>query len=55
MRERVSRVEKCWTEAPVLALSSGGDGFVVYIDASKNGLRYVLMQNGKVIAHASRK
>ena len=53
MRGRVSRVEKCWTEVPVLALPSGGDGFVVYIDALKDGLECVLMQNGKVIAMPS--
>ncbi|KAA3484516.1 Retrovirus-related Pol polyprotein from transposon 17.6 [Gossypium australe] len=31
-----------------------GKEFVVYSDASFNGLGYVLMQDGKVIAHASR-
>ena len=39
--------------APVLALLSGKDGYVVYNDASKKGLGCVLMQNGRVIAHAS--
>ncbi|GJY78996.1 putative reverse transcriptase domain-containing protein [Tanacetum coccineum] len=29
-------------------------GFQIYSDASKNGLGYVLMQHGKVIAYASR-
>ncbi|KAL0449159.1 UNVERIFIED_CONTAM: putative mitochondrial protein [Sesamum latifolium] len=32
-----------------------GGGYVVYTDASKHGLGCVLMQNGKVIAYASRK
>ena len=39
---------------PVLALPSGKDGYVVYSDASKQGLGCVLMQNGRVIAYASR-
>ena len=42
------------TTAPVLALPSGKDGYVVYSDASRQGLECVLMQNGSVIAYASR-
>jgi hypothetical protein len=38
----------------VLALLSGTEGFVVYSDASKRGMRCVLMQHGRVIAYASR-
>jgi hypothetical protein len=40
--------------APVLTLPSGTGGFVIYSDASYKGLGCVLMQNGKVIAYASR-
>ncbi|GJT08401.1 putative reverse transcriptase domain-containing protein [Tanacetum coccineum] len=40
--------------APVLALPDGPEDFVVYCDASRIGLGYVLMQRGKVIAYASR-
>ncbi|GJW77779.1 reverse transcriptase domain-containing protein [Tanacetum coccineum] len=40
--------------APVLALPDGPDDFVVYCDASKQGFGCVLMQQGKVIAYASR-
>ncbi|GJZ24449.1 putative reverse transcriptase domain-containing protein [Tanacetum coccineum] len=40
--------------APVLALLDGPEDFVVYCDASRIGLGYVLMQRGKVIAYASR-
>ncbi|GJZ47499.1 putative reverse transcriptase domain-containing protein [Tanacetum coccineum] len=40
--------------APVLALPDGPDDFVVYYDASKQGVGCVLMQRGKVIAYASR-
>ena len=42
------------TTAPVLALPSGKDSYVVYSDASRQGLGCVLMQNGRVIAYASR-
>ena len=42
------------TSAPVLALPNGRDGFVVYSDASRQGLGCVLMQNDRVIAYASR-
>ena len=41
------------TTAPVLALPSGKDGYVVYSDASRQGLGCVLMQDGRVIAYAS--
>ncbi|GJS15586.1 reverse transcriptase domain-containing protein [Tanacetum coccineum] len=40
--------------APVLALLDGPEDFVVYCDASCQGLGCVLMQRGKVIAYASR-
>ena len=39
--------------APILSIPTGSGGFVVYSDASKNGLGCVLMQNSKVIAYAS--
>ncbi|WMV33399.1 hypothetical protein MTR67_026784 [Solanum verrucosum] len=42
------------TFAPVLTLPKRTDIFVVYCDASGIGLGCVLMQNGKVIAYASR-
>ncbi|GJT47725.1 putative reverse transcriptase domain-containing protein [Tanacetum coccineum] len=41
-------------EAPILALPEGNDDFVVYCDASHQGLGAVLMQREKVIAYASR-
>ncbi|MBN8138642.1 hypothetical protein J0J21_23225, partial [Vibrio vulnificus] len=43
------------TTAPILTIPSGTGGFVIYSDASHQGLGCVLMQNGKVIAYASRK
>ncbi|GJV35014.1 putative reverse transcriptase domain-containing protein [Tanacetum coccineum] len=41
-------------EAPILALPEGNDDFVVYCNASHQGLGAVLMQREKVIAYASR-
>ncbi|GKE27061.1 putative nucleotidyltransferase, ribonuclease H, partial [Tanacetum coccineum] len=40
--------------APILSLPDGIEDFVVYCDASNQGLGCVLMQRGKVIAYASR-
>ncbi|KAL0551906.1 hypothetical protein IC582_010998 [Cucumis melo] len=40
--------------APVLTVPDGSGSFVIYSDASKNGLGCVLMQQGKVVAYASR-
>nr|GEY03850.1 hypothetical protein [Tanacetum cinerariifolium] len=40
--------------APILALLKGSKNFIVYCDASYKGLGFVLMQNKKVIAYASR-
>ena len=40
--------------APLLALPLGKDGYVVYSDASRQGLGCVLMQDGRVIAYVSR-
>ncbi|GJT99834.1 putative reverse transcriptase domain-containing protein [Tanacetum coccineum] len=42
-------------DAPILSLPDGIEDFVVYYDASKQGLGFVLMQRGKVIAYASRR
>ena len=41
-------------EAPVLVQPESGKEFVIYSDASLNGLGCVLMQEGKAIAYASR-
>ncbi|GJW00916.1 putative reverse transcriptase domain-containing protein [Tanacetum coccineum] len=41
-------------EAPILALPEGNDDFVVYCDASLQGLGAVLMQREKVTAYVSR-
>ncbi|GJZ29957.1 reverse transcriptase domain-containing protein [Tanacetum coccineum] len=41
-------------DAPILSLPDGVEDFVVYCDASNQGLGCVLMQRNKVIAYASR-
>ncbi|KAK4395668.1 Transposon Tf2-12 polyprotein [Sesamum angolense] len=48
------KLKKRLTSAPILTLLSGDRGYVVYTDASRQGLGCVLMQHGKVIAYASR-
>jgi hypothetical protein len=40
--------------APILALPESGKCFTVYMDASRIGLGYVLMQEGRVIAYGLR-
>ena len=42
------------TEAPVLTQPTPGKEYVLYSDASRNGLGCVLMQEGQVVAYASR-
>ena len=41
-------------EAPILTLREGFDDFVIYCDSLITGLGAVLMQQGHVIAYASR-
>nr|ABA98110.1 retrotransposon protein, putative, Ty3-gypsy subclass [Oryza sativa Japonica Group] len=47
-------LEKRLVTAPVLILPDSRKGFQVYCDASRLGLGCVLMQEGKVVAYASR-
>ena len=42
------------TTASILTIPQGSGGYVIYSDASNSGLGCVLMQNGKVVAYASR-
>ncbi|GJZ65806.1 reverse transcriptase domain-containing protein, partial [Tanacetum coccineum] len=49
-----SNFENNLCDAPILTLPDGVEDFVVYCDASNQGLGCVLMQRGKVIAYASR-
>ena len=42
------------TIAPVLTVTEGTKGFIVYCDASRVGLGCVIMQHGNFISYASR-
>ena len=48
-------MKKRLTTVPVLTLPETKEGFVVNIDALKEGLGCVLMQHGKVVAYVTRK
>ena len=53
--ENFQELKRKLTSTPVLIIPDVEAGnFVIYSDASKNGLGAVLMQNGKVVAYASR-
>ena len=47
-------LKKRLVSAPILTIPESGEKFVIYSDASRQGLGCVLMQNEKVIAYASR-
>ncbi|XP_073222466.1 uncharacterized protein [Cicer arietinum] len=51
---RLTQKKEYLTLAPILALPVGGESYAVYCDASRVGRDCVLMQQGKVIAYASR-
>ena len=53
-QESFIELKKRLTSAPILTLPNPEEPFMVYCDASKMGLGGVLMQNGKVVAYASR-
>ena len=48
------KLKEFLTEAPVLTQPTCGKEYVIFSDASLNGLGCVLMQEGKVVAYASR-
>ncbi|GJU97032.1 putative reverse transcriptase domain-containing protein [Tanacetum coccineum] len=50
----IFRIGSKLCDAPILSLPDGVEDFVVYCDASNQGLGGVLMQRNKVIAYASR-
>jgi len=52
--ESFQELKQKLTTAPILTIPKEGEKFDVYSDASKLGLGAVLMQNGMVIAYASR-
>ena len=52
--EHFLQLKDLLTSAPILTLPSGDEGYTVYCDASRLGLDCVLIQNGRVVAYASR-
>ncbi|XP_050373418.1 uncharacterized protein LOC126791060, partial [Argentina anserina] len=52
--EAFSKLKTRLTTAPVLTIPSSGGGYVIYSDASFQGLGCVLMQHGGVVAYGSR-
>ena len=48
------RLKEILVEAPVLTQLTSGRDYTMYSDALRIGLGCVLMQNGKVVAYASR-
>ena len=48
------RLKEILVEAPVLTQLTSGRDYTMYSDASRIGLGCVLMQDGKVVAYASR-
>ena len=52
--EHFLQLKDLLTSAPILTLPSGDEGYTVFCDASIVGLGCVLMQNGRVVAYASR-
>ncbi|KAA3465842.1 Retrovirus-related Pol polyprotein from transposon 17.6 [Gossypium australe] len=53
-KQSFDRLKALLTEAPVLVQPESGKEFIIYSDASLNGLGCVLMREGKVVAYASR-
>ncbi|KAA3487058.1 Transposon Ty3-G Gag-Pol polyprotein [Gossypium australe] len=53
-QQSFKKLKALLTEAPILVQPESGKEFVIYSDASLNGLGCVLMQEGKVITYASR-
>ena len=53
-KKSFQELKNCLVSMPILALPVTGKEFFVYCDASIQGLSCVLMQEGRVIAYASR-
>ncbi|GJW53698.1 reverse transcriptase domain-containing protein [Tanacetum coccineum] len=54
LKEAFQTLKDNLCNAPILSLPDGSEDFVVYCDASNQGVGCMLMQRGKVIAYASR-
>ena len=53
-QDSFEQLKEMLVEAPVLTQSTPSKEYTLYSDASRIGLGYVLMQDGKVVAYASR-
>ena len=53
-QDSFEELKKILTSALVLVLPDLTKSFSIYCDASRQGLGYVLMQEGRVVAYASR-
>ena len=53
-QDSFKQLKEMLVKAPVLTQSTPGKEYTLYNDASRIGLRCVLMQDGKVVAYASR-
>ena len=51
--EAFQELKRRLTSDPILIVSNKGQGYTVYYDASRAGLRCVLMQSGRVVAYGS--
>ena len=54
MSSSFEKLKAFLTETPVLTQSTYDKEYVIFSDASLNGLECVLMQESKVVAYASR-
>ena len=52
--EAFQELKRRLTITPILIVPDRGQGYTVYCDASRAGLRCVLMQSGRVVAYGSR-
>ena len=52
--EAFQELKRRLTSAPILIVPDRGQRYTVYCDASRPGLRCVLMQSGRVVAYGSR-
>ena len=51
--EAFQELKRRLTSALILIVQDRGHGYIVYCDASRSGLGYVLMQSGRVVAYGS--
>ena len=52
--EAFQELKRILTSVPILIVPDRGQGYSVYCDASRAGLRCVLMKSGRVVAYGSR-